>query len=316
MSSNSIRILRIGMPAMVAALGACWAGGARAQLAQTWVSEASGNDANACTLAAPCKTFTGALAKTASGGEIGVMDRGNYEPVSINSKSVVLNGRGTQATIVTTTPVNAVSVVNPPGEKVTIRDLELIGGGNGFNGVSMLGAGSLALDNVHIHGFTTNGVIVSPGTGTANINIADSSIHDNGSGGVQIVPPSLGDANATLTRVLLFNNARGLRIEDGVTATVKDSVASHNSGNGFIAVGSLAGQRGGGVLNLEGCVSAYNGAAGIFSGTGASVRISNVHVTGNPNGLVTTGGQILSSGNNTVIGNGTNGAPTSTPGQI
>jgi parallel beta helix pectate lyase-like protein len=312
MSIHSIRILA---SAILAAALASSPGMAGAQLAQTWVSEASGNDANACTLVAPCKTFNGALVKTASGGEIAVMDRGNYEPVVINTKSVVIDGRGTLSTIVAAVMGNAISVTNPPGEKVTVRDLEVVGAGTGFNGVSFNGAGTLVLDRVNIHGFFGSGVAFSPATGLGSLFVTDSAVHANGQGGIQMVPASLGSANGVLTRVRLFDNARGLRVEDGASVTVKDGMASHNSGNGFIATTALGRQRPA-IMALEGCVSAYNGAAGIFSGAGASVRISNVHVTGNGTGLLPSGGSILSSGNNTVGGNGTDGAPTATPGQL
>jgi hypothetical protein len=48
-----------------------------AQAARTWVSGV-GNDANPCSRTAPCKTFAGAISKTATGGEISVLDPGGY----------------------------------------------------------------------------------------------------------------------------------------------------------------------------------------------------------------------------------------------
>jgi hypothetical protein len=54
-----------------------WSGGAQAQATRTWVSGV-GNDANPCSRTAPCKTFAGAISKTAAGGEIDALDPGGF----------------------------------------------------------------------------------------------------------------------------------------------------------------------------------------------------------------------------------------------
>src|SRR5437016_12097097 len=63
---------------------------ARAQACRTWVSGV-GNDANPCSRTAPCKTFAGAISKTAEGGEIDVLDPGGYGAVTI-TKSITIDG--------------------------------------------------------------------------------------------------------------------------------------------------------------------------------------------------------------------------------
>ena len=50
---------------------------ASAQASRTWVSGV-GDDANPCSRTAPCKTFAGAISKTATGGEINVLDPGGF----------------------------------------------------------------------------------------------------------------------------------------------------------------------------------------------------------------------------------------------
>ncbi|MCU0340213.1 MAG: hypothetical protein MUE30_10020, partial [Spirosomaceae bacterium] len=62
-----------------------------------WVSGV-GDDANPCSRTAPCKTFAGAISKTAAGGEISVLDPGGFGAVTI-TKSITLNGDGTLAGI-------------------------------------------------------------------------------------------------------------------------------------------------------------------------------------------------------------------------
>src|SRR5258708_20405191 len=57
---------------------------ANAQATRTWVSGV-GDDANPCSRTAPCKTFAGAISKTAVGGEIDCLDPGGFGPVTITT---------------------------------------------------------------------------------------------------------------------------------------------------------------------------------------------------------------------------------------
>src|SRR5262250_2119072 len=70
---------------------------ASAQATRTWVSGV-GDDANPCSRTAPCKTFAGAISKTAPSGEISVLDPGGFGAVTI-TKSITINGDGTLAGI-------------------------------------------------------------------------------------------------------------------------------------------------------------------------------------------------------------------------
>ena len=63
---------------------------AQAQATRTWVSGV-GDDLNPCSRTAPCKTFAGAISKTAKDGEISVLDPGGYGAVTI-TKSIYING--------------------------------------------------------------------------------------------------------------------------------------------------------------------------------------------------------------------------------
>lgn len=55
------------------ALAVVLPGSASAQATRTWVSS-GGDDVNPCSLTLPCRTFAGAMPKTAAGGEIDVLD--------------------------------------------------------------------------------------------------------------------------------------------------------------------------------------------------------------------------------------------------
>src|SRR3954451_18148892 len=91
---NSARTLRYLFASVVALAFSTAAFG---QATRTWVSGV-GDDANPCSRTAPCKTFAGAISKTADKGEISVLDPGGFGVVTI-TKSITINGDGTLAAI-------------------------------------------------------------------------------------------------------------------------------------------------------------------------------------------------------------------------
>src|SRR6202035_4682637 len=94
---------------------------ALAQATRTWVSGV-GDDANPCSRTAPCKTFAGAISKTAAGGEIDALDPGGFGAVTI-TKSITLSGVGTNASILVQ-GTNAINIVTP-GIRVNVINLNL-----------------------------------------------------------------------------------------------------------------------------------------------------------------------------------------------
>ena len=75
----------------VALLFVMSAGSAQAQATRTWVSGV-GDDANPCSRTAPCKTFAGAISKTATGGEINCLDPGGFGAVTITKSITIICG--------------------------------------------------------------------------------------------------------------------------------------------------------------------------------------------------------------------------------
>src|ERR1700709_98137 len=67
---------------------------ASAQATRTWVSGV-GDDANPCSRTAPCKTWAGAISKTAAGGEIDALDPGGFGALTI-TKAITIDGGGGQ----------------------------------------------------------------------------------------------------------------------------------------------------------------------------------------------------------------------------
>src|SRR3989337_2900673 len=91
-------IMRLTVFALVAAFMLfASAGPVFAQATRTWVSGV-GDDANPCSRTAPCKTFAGAISKTATNGEINCMDPGGFGAVTI-TKSITIDCDGTFGSI-------------------------------------------------------------------------------------------------------------------------------------------------------------------------------------------------------------------------
>jgi hypothetical protein len=276
-------------------------GVAHAQATRTWVSGV-GDDANPCSRTAPCKTFAGAISKTAQRGEISVLDPGGFGAVTI-TKGITINGDGTLASILSS-GTNGVTV-NAPGAVVVLRNLSINGGSTGLNGIRVIAAAAVHVENVTIHGVTLAGVTVEPTAATSlflrNVRISDAST------GVQLLnvdpppaPPELAFVlRAHLEDVQVLGGSVGLDAR-GATAVARNCVLS---GQQVAGVHSRALSE----VTLEGGV--------IFGGTTAiqadsTVLISDTLVAGNTTGLA---GTVTSFGNNRLgAGNTTPGAPTST----
>ena len=110
-----------------------FASSAQAQATRTWVSGV-GDDVNPCSRTAPCKTFAGAISKTATGGEINCLDPGGFGGVTITKAISIICETGTAGVLVSGT--NAI-IVNVPtaGDKVVLEGLDIEGLGTGLNGV-------------------------------------------------------------------------------------------------------------------------------------------------------------------------------------
>ena len=287
-----------------------------AQVNRTWVSGV-GDDANPCSRTAPCKTFAGAISKTAAGGEINVLDPGGFGAVTI-SKSITISSEGFEAGVLTDTGsgivVNAGST-----DTVILRGLDFEGLGSATHGINFLNGGTLHVEKCTINNFDTDGIEFQPsngGTGTASIFVKDTIIRGikansgagTGIGGVYVHPGTGVTVTGELDNVRLEKNRLGLRVEDGATVTVKNSSATGNL-RGFVANSTSIAA----TIVLDSCTISGNTNTGVTStGALATVRMSNNTVTGNVVGLAITGGTIQSAVNNRIFGNGTDGAPNQT----
>jgi hypothetical protein len=274
-------------------LGLLTPSGALAQATRTWVSGV-GDDVNPCSRTAPCKTFAGAISKTAARGEIDVLDPGGYGPVTI-TKPLTIDGKGFVSSVLASGSPGV--IINMPSGsltgKVTLKNLTINGAGSGTNGVRVLSAGAVRIEDVKIFGFGTAGISYEPSGNTGSLIVQDSSIHDVTGVGVFLQPQAGGRARARIRNVSLDDNNDGLRAD-----AAQGRVSVNMSRSSVFDSGQIGG---------TGIAIAAGGAAG------ATVRLSENDISGNLLGLSTTsGGSILSFGDNAITGNTVDGVPTGT----
>src|SRR5437588_2098084 len=125
-----------------------------AQATRTWVSGV-GDDFNPCSRTAPCKTFAGAISKTAAGGEIDALDPGGFGALTI-TKSITIDGGGGQVASVLVSGTNGIVIQAGSADHVILRNLRINGIGSGINGVRFLAGSRLRLENDVIFGFVSN----------------------------------------------------------------------------------------------------------------------------------------------------------------
>ena len=284
---------------------------AHAQATRTWVS-GLGDDVNPCSRTAPCKTFAGAISKTAAGGEIDALDPAGYGAVTI-TKSITIDGNATLAAILASGTTGI--IINGAGIVVTLRGLSINGAGTspGIVGVRIISAGKVFIERSVIFGFQQGtGRGVSDERTSGSFFMTDTIVRNNSQSGVVFLMPAGGTGVKGSFHNCRFegNGNGGLVLSGGAVVTVKDSVATGNTQAGFFADSGpgLATQ-----LNLQDCVTANNG-QGITVGNGSTVRISQTQITNNTIGLNTSGTGLISSyGTNNITANGSGNGPPNGP---
>ena len=188
------------------------------QATRTWVSGV-GDDANPCSRTAPCKTFAGAISKTAAGGEINVLDPGGFGGVTI-TKSLTIRGVGnTAGALVSGT--NAIVINAAATDKVVIDGLDINGIGVGaqtsLTGIKILSAKHVIIRNVEIYRFKA-GIVAAPTSAQTRVNVVDSLIHDNGIGALNAPGNNLITfTTMTLKRNVIADNTCGVVVGSGGT---------------------------------------------------------------------------------------------------
>jgi hypothetical protein len=219
---------------------------AHAQATRTWISGV-GDDANPCSRTAPCKTFAGAISKTAPGGEIDALDPGGFGTLTI-TKSITLDGGGGQVASILASSSAGINV-NTAGINVILRNLRFNGllppgSPQGTIGVNILSASKVTIENCEIFGFGTasgqGGIVIAPSAGPVNVAVEKTAVY-NSFAGLLSKPTNGAVVNLTVVQSYIDNNiGGGVRIDGtggGTTnAAIADTSMSLNGGNGMIAI--------------------------------------------------------------------------------
>src|SRR5258707_1087318 len=131
---------------------------AQAQATRTWVSGV-GDDANPCSRTAPCKTFAGAISKTAPKGEINVLDPGGFGAVTI-TKAITIRAECVEAGVLVS-GTNGIVVVAGPSDDVNLEGLDIEGLGTGLDGIKFQSGHHLHVENCEIRQFSMQAIELS-----------------------------------------------------------------------------------------------------------------------------------------------------------
>jgi hypothetical protein len=278
----------------------------QAQATRTWVSGV-GDDVNPCSRTAPCKTFAGAISKTAAGGEIDSLDPAGFGAVTI-TKSITIDGggggsgfggilaAGTNGVI-----INDAASASPQTSIVRLRSLAINGAHTGFDGIRVLSARTVFIENCQIYGFRGNGtgsdgveIAITAGSGTFTVSMKDTLIENNTGDGIRQSATGV-TLNCSYDNVVIANNNKGLEALGG-TGNISRSVITFNTGDGL----SVAG---GSVINASSNQVTSNGTG--FNGISGTIRLSDNNIFKNGTGVA--GGTFVTFGNNRLLGNTSDG---------
>lgn len=304
---------------------------AQAQATRTWVSGV-GDDVNPCSRTAPCKTFAGAISKTAINGEINCLDPAGYGAVTI-TKSITLDCEDTQGSILAS-GTNGINVslgaanANDPVRTVRIRGLSINGAGlsgsvGTFTGVTAINITSsntspvkVFVEEVLIQNFTTTGILFNA-SADSDLVVNDSEIinvgfntapftksgirADSGNGTAQL--------HVTLDNVHCDMNLQGVRFEDNVRGHIRNSTASNNILNGFVVFPTTQNSE----MTIDNSSAASNRQFGAFAG-GSGGIVGTIRITGSTF-INNTTNQLSINAPGTICTNGKNhiGTPSNAP---
>jgi len=274
---------------------------------RTWVSGV-GDDLNPCSRTAPCKTFSGAISKTATNGEINCLDPGAFGTVTI-TKSIQIDCHEVFAGILNSA-TNGVSIAfdsfagTDTRKSVRLRNLNFSGFDTGTRGISITGAVGVTGTEVFVEDCRIDGNFGSPGNGIRDarsggglLMVNNTTIRNMLGAGIGTAPAN-GAANlkVVLSNVRVSNCANGVAVSTNNKVTIYDSVFNQNSSAGIFAEDLDAG--GQTEVAVDNCVVSDNG-TGFNASTNSTIRVSNTTAMYN---TALFSGSVLSYANNQAAG--------------
>jgi hypothetical protein len=281
----------------------------QAQATRTWVSGV-GDDVNPCSRTAPCKTYAGAISKTAAGGEISTLDPGGFGAVTITKSISIIGTKGQGYGSILASSVNGVNVndsatATPRTIIVTLRDLSINGAGTsaGLRGINFTSGRHLYVEDCQIFGFKGSpghGIDINlngapPVGGPPRVSIRNTQIRDFTGSGVRAQNLNAIGVTVTLENVQASTGVNGFTVGQGARGLVFKSTFENNSGSGIeVLTGALA-------LDVHDSAMVTN-VSGLAIAAGTT-RISNCVITNNVNGVNFVGGTLVTYGDNKTQGN-------------
>lgn len=304
--------MRFKKLAVAVALSVLATSAAYAQATRTWVSGV-GDDANPCSRTAPCKTFAGAISKTAPGGEIDTLDPGGFGGVTI-TKSITIDGVGGGESSVLVSGTNGIVISAASTDFVNLRNIQINGIQAGLNGVRVVNVGRLNMDNVAIFGFTQRSVSIES-TVSCNVQIRNCNFWNAAQSGFVVIPSSgsptikvvINHTNITNNGGTVAGTGLGIFTSAGagsVRLIARDSNISENSAPNVQADGLTS-------IFLDNCTMAHSLQDGVKSTSGATLFIARSSIFNNVGNAVTNAtGSVFTYGDNYMANNGSNNTGT------
>ena len=291
--SKPLRVL------FVAVLVFGFSSAAFAQATRTWVSGV-GDDVNPCSRTAPCKTFAGAISKTATGGEISVLDPGGYGTLTVTKAITVDGGTGAGWGSTLFSSVNGFVInitTNLATDKVILRHLSINGAGTtlGVDGIRFLDGQQLTVEDVDIFNFSGDGIEVNQSQGS-NVFLKNVRITHGGTG-LKITAAAA--CAGTMDNVHIdAMSGHGFQFVSNAIFAIRNSFVARCGLSGFRT------EQASDNVTVQDSISFGNDFG--FQATGGNLRISNCGMYNNNTNLTTNVG---SAGNNRSAGNTTTNVP-------
>ena len=255
---------------------------AQAQASRTWVSGV-GDDVNPCSRTAPCKTFAGAISKTAAGGEIDALDPAGFGGVTTTKSITIDGGDGSGFGGILASSTVGVTV-NGAGAVVTLRRLSINGGPPnlpGTFGVRFIQGSKLRIEECKIFNFVAggNGIGVEIALGTAaTVDIKNSTIYNNNKG-IRATTTS-GIVSIILENTAVqHNGTEGVQLNAGAFMEARNSNISYNVTGVSLTGGANSG------ASLIHCDIIANTGTGLAAGSSGFTRIGGSSFIGNATGI-------------------------------
>ncbi|HEY0394299.1 MAG TPA: right-handed parallel beta-helix repeat-containing protein [Candidatus Elarobacter sp.] len=271
---------------------------------------------NPCSRTAPCKTFAGAVSKTADCGEIDALDPAGYGTITL-TKGIKIDGGGGEAGQVASILASGVPGVIINNSSVAcpmdvLRNLDINGIASGTIGISVLQGGTLAIENVDVENFTNTCLNVVPSAGLAavGITIYNSNFERcvNGALVVNYTGAGFERIVASMSKFSKSQTGPGISITGNSKSSFKDSDINNNQGGGVLTSGANVN------VHLVKDQVSNNQTFGVHTTNNSTMSLSDTSVVhNNGTGLFAdVGTQLLTWNNNWVHGNSPDGARTGT----